>query len=123
MTKQINPDVAGFKDDFFKGLSLRECLYGGSAIAVGVGMILVLHFYFKCNINFAITIAMPLIGIIGLCGFYHKNDMTLIQIVREVNRLIKQKPLTYESGHEFGIETLDLMEEMAFAEERSLTDE
>ena len=29
ITKQINQDVAGFKDDFFKGLSLRECIYGG----------------------------------------------------------------------------------------------
>ena len=34
MTKQINQDVAGFKDDFFKGLSIRECLYGGTALDV-----------------------------------------------------------------------------------------
>ena len=26
MTKTINQDVSAFKDDFFKGLSLRECL-------------------------------------------------------------------------------------------------
>ena len=31
MTKTINPDVAAFKDDFFKGLSFRECVFGGSA--------------------------------------------------------------------------------------------
>ena len=32
MTKTINPDVAAFKDDFFKGLSFRECVFGGSAL-------------------------------------------------------------------------------------------
>lgn len=97
MTKTINPDVAAFKDDFFKGLSLRECIYGGSALVVGVGGILLLHFYFTMNINGAITLCMPLMGIIGLCGFYHKNGMTLVQIVRSVVRLIRQKPFTYET--------------------------
>jgi hypothetical protein len=98
MTKTINQDVSAFKDDFFKGLSLRECLYGGSALAAGAGGILFLHFYFGVNINAAITLCMPVIGIIGLCGFYQKNDMTLPEIVRSVIRLVRQKPFTYETG-------------------------
>ena len=61
MTKTINPDVAAFKDDFFKGLSFRECIFGGSALLVGVGGILLLHFYFNMGINSAITICMPVI--------------------------------------------------------------
>ena len=74
MTKTINPDVAAFKDDFFKGLSLRECVFGGIALLAGAGGILLLHFYFGVGINTAITLCMPVIGIIGLCGFYQKND-------------------------------------------------
>ena len=74
MTKTINPDVAAFKEDFFKGLSFRECVFGASALLTGVGGILLLHFYFGVGINTAITLCMPVIGIIGLCGFYHKND-------------------------------------------------
>jgi len=97
VTKSINPDVAAFKDDFFKGLSLRECLYGGGALFVGVGGILLLNFYVGMNINAAITICMPLIGVIGLCGFYHKNSMTLMEIIKSVIRLIRQKPFTYET--------------------------
>lgn len=97
MTKTINPDVAAFKDDFFKGLSFRECIFGGSALLVGVGGILLLHFYFKMGINSAITICMPVIGIIGLCGFYHKNGMTLVQLVRSTIRLMLQKPYVYET--------------------------
>lgn len=98
MTKTINPDVAAFKDDFFKGLSFRECIFGGSALLVGVGGILLLHFYFGVGINTAITLCMPVIGIIGLCGFYQKNGMTLVQLVRSSIRLIFQKPYVYETS-------------------------
>ena len=98
MTKTINPDVAAFKDDFFKGLSLRECVFGGIALLAGVGGILLLHFYFGVGINTAITLCMPVIGIIGLCGFYQKNGMTLVQLVRSSIRLIFQKPYVYETS-------------------------
>ena len=95
MTKTINPDVAAFKDDFFKGLSFRE-----SALFTGVGGILLLHFYFGVGINTAITLCMPVIGIIGLCGFYHKNGMTLVQLVRKSIKLIFQKPYVYETRNQ-----------------------
>lgn len=97
MTKTINPDVAAFKDDFFKGLSFRECVFGGSALIVGAGGILLLHFYFGIGINLAITICMPVIGIIGLCGFYQKNGMTLVQLIKSTIRLMIQKPYVYET--------------------------
>ena len=98
MTKTINPDVAAFKDDFFKGLSLRECVFGGIALLAGAGGILLLHFYFGVGINTAITLCMPVIGIIGLCCFYQKNGMTLVQLVRSSIRLIFQKPYVYETS-------------------------
>ena len=98
MTKTINPDVAAFKDDFFKGLSLRECVFGGIALLAGAGGIFLLHFYFGVGINTAITLCMPVIGIIGLCGFYQKNGMTLVQLVRSSIRLIFQKPYVYETS-------------------------
>lgn len=97
MTKQINQDVAAFKDDFFKGLSIRECIYGGLALLVGVTVILSLIYFFDRNVNVAITIGIPFIGIIGLCGFYQKNGMTLPMIVKRQISLMRQKPLTYRS--------------------------
>ena len=87
MTKTINPDVAAFKDDFFKGLSFRECVFGASALLTGVGGILLLHFYFGAGINTAITLCMPVIGIIGLCGFYHKNGIGIFL------RLVVRRPV------------------------------
>ena len=89
--------MAGFKDDFFKGLSIRECLYGGLALGLGAGGMLALVFIYKFNINIAIMICMPFIAGIGLCGFYEKNGMTLPKIVKAHMRIIKQKPLTYQT--------------------------
>ncbi len=97
MTKQINQDVAGFKDDFFKGLSLRECIYGGIALGLGAGGMLALVFIYKLNINAAIMICMLFIAVIGLCGFYEKNGMTLPKIVKARIRIMRQKPLTYHT--------------------------
>lgn len=72
--KNNQSGCGAFKDDFFKGLSFRECVFGGSALLTGVGGILLLHFYFGVGINTAITLCMPVIGIIGLCGFIIKTD-------------------------------------------------
>ena len=80
MTKIINPDVAAFKDDFFKGLSFRECVFGGSALLTGVGGILLLHFYFGVGINTAITLCMPVIGIICNSGFSDYINLNLTRI-------------------------------------------
>ena len=83
MTKTINPDVAAFKDDFFKGLSFRECVFGGSALFTGVGGILLLHFYFGVGINTAITLCMPVIGII-------REEILQKAVSKEMERLAKE---------------------------------
>ncbi len=95
--KKINQDVAGYKDDFFKGLTLRECIFGGTALGLGVGGMLILIFIYNFSINAAIMICIPLIAAVGLCGFYEKNGMTLPQIVKAFIRIKKQKTLTYQT--------------------------
>ena len=100
MTQTLHPDGADCKDDFVKGLTFRECVFGGSALFTGVGGILLLHFYFGVGINTAITLCMPVIGIIGLCGFYHKNGLTLAQLVRRSIKLMFQKPYVYETRNQ-----------------------
>ena len=91
MTKTINPDVAAFKDDFFKGLSFRECVFGASALLTGSGRNPASAFLLWCRNQYSHTLCMPAIGIIGLCGFYHKNGMTLVQFVRGSIKLIFHK--------------------------------
>ena len=47
MNRNINEDVAGYKNEFWKGLTFRECFFGAVAIVVGCGIILVLTLKFK----------------------------------------------------------------------------
>lgn len=95
MTKQINQDIAAFKDDFFKGLSLRETIYGGIALIVGVAVPILLYLLYDVNVNISMTLCTPFIGIIGCMGFYEKNGMTLPTIIKKWIQLHRQKPLVY----------------------------
>ena len=83
MNRSINEDVAGYKNEFWKGLSFRECIFGALAILIGCGVILILTLKFNMILNLAVTLAMPIILVIGLCGFYEKNGMTFFQIIRK----------------------------------------
>ena len=97
MTKPINNDVVGYKDDFFKGLSFRETVFGFIALTTGGGGMLLLYFYAGLSLNTSVTICIPFIAIIGLAGFYHKNGMTLMQVVKNIIRIHRTGPLTYMS--------------------------
>ena len=105
MNRNINEDVAGYKNEFWKGLTFRECFFGVVAIVVGCGIILVLTLKFKMILNLAVTLTMPVIAVIGMCGFYKKNGMTFFQIVRRKISLWRQKPLIYKSVSEINSNT------------------
>lgn len=55
------------------------------------------HFFLGLAMNLAITFCMPVVGIIGLCGFYKKNGMTLMTIIKHVIRIRKQGAFTYRT--------------------------
>ena len=105
MNRNINEDVAGYKNEFWKGLTFRECFFGVVAIVVGCGIILILTLKFKMILNLAVTLTMPVIAVIGMCGFYKKNGMTFFQIVRRKISLWRQKPLIYKSVSEINSNT------------------
>lgn len=95
MNKEINQDIGGIKDDFYKGLSLREVVYGVAAFLAGAGGVAAMVFVYHVNVNIAITVCIPVLAVIGLCGFYSRNGMTLPAIIKKAFRLKRQKPLTW----------------------------
>lgn len=98
MTRPINLDIDEIRDDFFKGLTRREFFYGLSAFLIGAGEVFFLVFYVGLSINLAVTLGLPVIALIGLCGFYQKNGMTLIQLAIRCFLITTGKPLTYRTG-------------------------
>ncbi len=97
MVKQINQDIDAIKDDFFKGLTLRECIYGGIAFGIGVGFIIGLIYGVGVDSSIAIFLGIPIIAVIGLCGFYTLNGMTLVEIIKKKLHIVFSKPLTYHT--------------------------
>lgn len=95
MNKEINQDIGGIKDDFYKGLSLREVIYGVAAFLTGAGGVVTMVFVYHINVNIAITVCIPILAAIGLCGFYSSNGMTLPTIIKKAFRIRRQKPLTW----------------------------
>ncbi len=100
MTKQINQDITAYKDSFFKGLSLRETMYGGTALMSGVAIPMLLYLNYNISVNISMTLCIPLIGLLGYVGFYEKNGMTLPTILKKWIQLHQRKPLVYRSRQE-----------------------
>ena len=64
---------------------------------IGVTLILCLRFKLGVQINLAITCGVPVIGAIGIIGFYEINGMYLDEIIRHRNHGLKSQVLTYDS--------------------------
>lgn len=94
MNTPINEDFDKYKDDFFKGLTLRETLWGGAAALVGIFLMLFLILYLKWNSFVATGIMMPFVIVIGLNGFYNKNGMTLHTYIKRKTKILFGKALT-----------------------------
>lgn len=93
MNKPINEDFDKYKDDFWKGLSMRETFWGLAALIVGAFLMLFFILYLKWNTYIATGIMMPFVILIGLNGFFNKNGMTLRVYFKRKIKIIFGKPL------------------------------
>ena len=93
MNTPINEDFDKYKDDFWKGLTLRETLWGGIALVVGASLMLFFTFYLKWDAFISTIIMMPFVTLIGFNGFYNKNGMTLREYLKRKKKLIFGKTL------------------------------
>lgn len=110
MNRPINKDIDAYRQDVWKGLSARELGYASAALIAGAVLILIL--YFKCGIpiNVAAMIAIPVIIGTGFNGFYSKNNMTAVEIIKKAAKIRFGKPLVYRSCSQREYQTLLLTE-------------
>ena len=86
----INKAMDEYKADVYKGLTLREVIFGSIALIVTVVIVLGLYWIYNMPLQLAVYMAIPFSGIIGLCGFYKKNGMYFSEIlIRYINITIK----------------------------------
>lgn len=98
MQTPINKDIDLYKNDFFKGLSMRETIWGGTALLTGMGIMFFLTLNFKIPAQISSLIGMPVILIIGINGFYKKNNMTFYEMLKKKIQIAKQKPLVLKDN-------------------------
>lgn len=95
MQTPINQDIDKYKDDFFKGLSMKETIWGAGGFLVGAILIGFMYFYLHIPVSIAVFIALPFIAILALNGFYTKNGMSFIQLMRLKFKIGNSKTLVY----------------------------
>lgn len=93
MQTPINQDIDLYRSDFFKGLSMRETGWGVIAFISGIGIMLFLTLYLKIPTQISTLLGMPIILVIGINGFYKKNNMTFYEMIKKKISIKRQKPL------------------------------
>ena len=55
----VNKNIDNYKDDFFKGLTMKQTLFAGLTLAVGVGVFVILNMVLHVYATLAIYLAVP----------------------------------------------------------------
>lgn len=97
MTIQMSKKIEDYKESFFMGFCFKDCIFGFIAFGIGLGIVLFLK---SIGIQpiIGIYIAMPIVIPIGLCGFYKKDGMDFITLIKKKIKLNKnRKKIIYSS--------------------------
>lgn len=97
---RINNDIESFRSDFFKGLSLRECIFGGAGITAGIAVVAILTIYAHVPVDAATFFGIPVAAPIILSGFVKVNGMHLSEYVMRMISVRRAKPLVYHTQTE-----------------------
>ena len=65
----VNQDIDSYKDDFFKGLTMRQTLFAVAAVIVSGGLLAFFLLYLKLNASVAMYLTLPVAFPIIAVGF------------------------------------------------------
>lgn len=95
MQTPINQDIDKYKDDFFKGLTMKETMWGAGGFMVGAVLIGLQYFLLHIPVTIAVFFALPFIAILCINGFFQKNGMSFIQLTLLKIKISKSPTLVY----------------------------
>lgn len=102
MRREISEDIMGYKKDFFKGLSLKECAILAGAFASGVIVFLLLIQIGGVAIDVATqssVFASVLVAALALVP--RKSSISMFQYIRYTVQFRNKKPLVYATQTKF----------------------
>lgn len=86
----VNKNIDEYKDDFFKGLTLRQTVAAASTLVVGIGGFFLVHLLFGIPQSISLYIVMPLAFAVGASGFLEIHGMSPYQYISKKIRITRE---------------------------------
>ena len=106
MMIQVNENIDEYREDFYKGLTLRQTLFAGGAVAAGAAAFLFLNIIIGLPQSVALYAALPVVFPIAAAGFLKIHGMTLSQYLKARKR-VRENPVYF-----FKPQLMELMEDV-----------
>lgn len=98
MRIELSKEVEKYNETVFAGLNLNQTIFSLLALAAGTACYLIFNMLLKLPSMVCVYLVLPVVTPIGLCGFYQKNNMYLLQLIKHKAALKKMpKILLYKS--------------------------
>lgn len=94
MMVPVNPNLDAYKDDFFKGLTMKQTLYAVSAVTVSGLMMSFFLLYLKMNASLAMYLTLPVAFPIIAAGFIRIHGISFGEYLRRRQK-VEEQPVFY----------------------------
>ena len=78
----VNKDLDSFKDDFFKGLTLKQTALSIVSVAAGTGTLLLSSYVVHLSQSVSFYLALPVVLPIAASGFLRIHGMTPLEYLK-----------------------------------------
>ena len=92
----VNQDIDSYKDDFFKGLTMRQTLFAVAAVVVSGGLLAFFLIYLKLNASVAMYLTLPVAFPIIAVGFIKIHGIPLGEYLKRKKKVQQQSSFFYQ---------------------------
>ena len=92
----VNQDIDSYKDDFFKGLTMRQTLFAVAAVVVSGGLLAFFLLYLKLNASVAMYLTLPVAFPIIAVGFIKIHGIPLGEYLKRKKKVQQQSSFFYQ---------------------------
>jgi len=97
----VNQDIDSYKDDFFKGLTMRQTLFAVAAVVVSGGLLAFFLIYLKLNASVAMYLTLPVAFPIIAVGFIKIHGIPLGEYLKRKKKVEQQSSFFYQPERVF----------------------
>ena len=92
----VNQDIDSYKDDFFKGLTMRQTLFAVAAVVVSGGLLAFFLIYLKLNASASMYLTLPVAFPIIAVGFIKIHGIPLGEYLKRKKKVEQQSSFFYQ---------------------------